>query len=38
MPFVSSTTGSFFSGRRASAFSSTPYNPSVNIPNSESLA
>ena len=33
MPFVSSTTGSFFSGRRASAFSSTPYNPSVNIPN-----
>ena len=32
MPFVSSTTGSFFSGRRASAFS-TPYNPSVNIPN-----
>ena len=33
MPFVSSTTGSFFAGRRASAFSSTPYNPSVNIPN-----
>ena len=32
MPFVSSTTGSFFSGRRASAFG-TPYNPSVNIPN-----
>lgn len=32
MPFVSSTTGSFFSGRRASTFS-TPYNPSVNIPN-----
>ena len=33
MPFVSSTTGSFFSGRRATAFNSTPYNPSVNIPN-----
>ena len=33
MPFVSSTTHSFFAGRRASAFSSTPYNPSVNIPN-----
>ena len=33
MPFVSSTTGSFFSGRRATAFGSTPYNPSVNIPN-----
>ena len=32
MPFVSSTTGSFFSGRRASAFG-IPYNPSVNIPN-----
>ena len=32
MPFVSSTTGSFFAGRRASAFG-TPYNPSVNIPN-----
>ena len=33
MPFVSSTTGSFFSGRRATAFGGTPYNPSVNIPN-----
>jgi len=33
MPFVSSTTGSFFSGRRATAFSGTPYNPLVNIPN-----
>ena len=33
MPFIASTTGSFFSGRRATAFSSTPYNPSVNIPN-----
>ena len=33
MPFVSSVTGSFFAGRRATAFSSTPYNPSVNIPN-----
>ena len=32
MPFVSSTTGSFFAGRRSSAFG-TPYNPSVNIPN-----
>ena len=32
MPFIASATGSFFSGRRASTFS-TPYNPSVNIPN-----
>ena len=32
MPFVSSTTGSFFAGRRANAFG-IPYNPSVNIPN-----
>ena len=32
MPFIASVTGSFFSGRRATAFS-TPYNPSVNIPN-----
>ena len=36
MPFIASATGSFFSGRRATAFSSTPYNPSVNIPNSQS--
>ena len=32
MPFIASATGSFFSGRRASAFG-IPYNPSVNIPN-----
>lgn len=33
MPLLSTATGSFFAGRRASAFSGTPYNPSVNIPN-----
>ena len=31
MPFVSSTTGSFFSGRRANAFSSTPWSPANDI-------
>ena len=33
MPFIASATGSFFSGRRATAFGGPPYNPSVNIPN-----
>ena len=33
MPLLSTATGSFFAGRRATAFGSTPYNPSVNIPN-----
>ena len=33
MPILATATGSFFAGRRATAFSSTPYNPSVNIPN-----
>ena len=32
MPLLSTATGSFFAGRRATAFG-TPYNPSVNIPN-----
>ena len=33
MAFIGSVTGSFKAGRRANSFSSTPYNPSVNIPN-----
>lgn len=33
MPILSTTTGSFFAGRRASAFGGPAYNPSVNIPN-----
>ena len=32
MPFIASVTGSFFSGRRASAYSAA-WDPSVNIPN-----
>ena len=31
MPFVSSTTGSFFSGRRANAFGSAPWSPASDI-------
>ena len=31
MPFVASVTGSFFSGRRATAFTSAPWDPSTDI-------